>query len=249
MRLETRFTKKRKGVPVLKFIAMLLMSVAMLTTAWARQDVQPLDPKAVEEGGIFRWTSPVRVSLAGEATQELRDLATRKAELFRRITKHDIAAVEGIEGNMVLLFSADLPSKTLSQHAAALTPLYTDDAAMLSDLQDDGDQDLCIAKRGVSPENRYEVVYAVGLVPAGLDDKDLEACVERLFSSTLAFSINKGRPLVKDAKTNPNTGMVNFLQAVTLKAIYDDRVKPGMSAAQAQPIITEVTLKAMKNLN
>jgi hypothetical protein len=249
MRLETTPTTKLKSVPALKFILMLLMSVATLTTAWARQDVQPLDPKAVEEGGIFRWMSPVRVSLAGEASQELRDFVNQKAELFRKLTKHDIEAVEGSEGNMVLLFMAALPSDTLSRHAAALTPLYADDAAMLSDLQDDVDQDLCIAKRGVSPENRYEVVYAVGLVPAGLDDKDVEACIERLFSSTLAFSIDKGRPLVKDAKAKSNTGMVNFLQAVTLKAIYDDRVKPGMSAAQAQPIITEVTLKAMKNLN
>lgn len=236
------------SVLVLALIGLIQCPVGISTPALARQDVQPLGPRDPDDTGILKWVTPVRISLAGETAEQHRDTVEVQAALIRKITKHQIEVVESDEGDLVLLFATGLPDSALADHARILEPLYVDKAAMVADLQDDGDPELCIAKRGVSPENSYAVVYAVGLVPADLNGDDTKACITRQLISAMAFSVAKGRPLVKDGSKDRNAGLGNFLQVVMLQAIYDNRVKPGMPAAGAQPIISEYTMKAMKAL-
>lgn len=220
-----------------------------------RGAVIPIDAQADVGDGLKKWVRPVRVSLVGEVSPLHTAIVDNRVQWLRTMTGHNVGRDDGAGGNVVLIVERDLPETALSKHAAVLMPLYSDTSAMQADLRDDGNDELCIAKRATSQAKPFEFAYAAGLVPADLSAEEAMACIHRLLVSSMTWSATKGQPLVESDDPEPDPtkkkiarGLTNLLEVVFLQSTYDRRAKPGMTVEEMKPIQDRVMSKVLKRL-
>ncbi|MEO3427273.1 DUF2927 domain-containing protein [Pelagibius sp. CAU 1746] len=211
-----------------------------------RPAILPIDTLTDDGGRIDKWVRPVRISLAGEGAEEHRGHVAEWAAALRSVTGHPIAMAEGDNGDLWLVFGTETPKATLGRHAEVYAPLYSNEAAMAADLQDDGEEDLCRAKRGMSTENRHEIVYAAGAIPAGLGGAQTSSCISRLLVTALGTSGTKSLSNNQAPRPDTSAKAATGIQIILLKVWYDKRVKPGMTVAEVQPVMNEAMQDVMK---
>jgi hypothetical protein len=236
--------------PVAAVIASLALTGCVTDEAAEspRPAILPIDALADDGWRVDKWLRPVRISLAGEGAEEHRTHIAEWAATLREVTGHPITMAEGDDGDLWLVFGAETQKVALGQHAGVYAPLYSNEVAMVADLQDDGEDELCRAKRGMSTENRHEIVYAAGAIPAGLGGAQTSSCIGRLLVTALGTGWTK--PLANDqpSKRNSYAKVAKGLEIVVLKVWYDERVQPGMTVAEVQPVMNEVMQDVMNGV-
>jgi len=204
-----------------------------------RPAILPIDTLADPGERLSKWVRPIRVSLLGDGAEAQRDFVASRVAALRKLTGHQITMAESGDADLWLVFGADKLATAAGQHSEVFAPLYSGEAAMRADLEDDGEKELCRAKQGMSAENRYEIVYAAGSVPAELGYIKEENCINRLLITALGSAGTK--PLSEDQPDKPenHAKIASALEIILLKVWYDDRVKPGMTVAEVQPVMNE----------
>lgn len=243
-------SRKAIAGPLAAVVTSLVLSgcVTNETAESPRPAILPLDTLADDGWRVDKWVRPVRISLAGEGAEAHRAHITEWAGALRDVTGHPITMAKGDDGDLWLVFGAETPKAVLKQHAEVFAPLYSDKTAMVADLADDGEKQLCHAKQGMSAENRHEIVYAAGLVPAGLGRAETSNCISRLLVTALGTAGTTPLSSDQPSKRNIHAKVAKGLEIILLKVWYDERVEPGMTVAQIQPVMNEMMGRVFKDL-
>lgn len=193
-----------------------------------RPTIIPLDTRVDDGGRINKWVRPIRVSLVGAGAAKHRAFVTQVLENLQTVSGHRIAMADGNDADTWIIFGAETQMAALARHAEIFAPLYSNEAAMAADLNNEPilDPELCLSKRGMSTEKPHEIVYAVGQVAPWLSEDGTQKCILRLLLTALG-------------------GSATTEAIVLLTVWYDSRVEPGMTVDEVKPIMREKTLQLL----
>ena len=233
---------RRMGAVLTTITCLILAGCAAEPIVYTpRPAILPLDARTTEATRVHKWVRPVTVSLTGPESVERRALVAEQLNLLRDITGHRFKLMEGNEADVWLVFGEPTPWTALANHTEVLAPLYSSQAAMAADLDDDpvATDGYCRSKWATSAEAPYEIVYAVGLVPSMLPEDRIEMCTMSLLVSALGGA-EPEFPTTGEAETAEEDPNSEAFQAVIMLTVwYDDRVKPGVSVGKIKSVMAE----------
>jgi hypothetical protein len=176
------------------------------------------------------------------------DFVMRQLENLRTITGHRIEIAEGDDADAWLIFGAPTPEAALASHAELFAPLYSNEAALAADLNEEPvEKDkLCRSKWGTSTEHPHEIVYAVGQVPSELSEDRIQRCILRLLVSALGGVASESSTIREPEEPSEETGPEGAEEAILLTVWYDSRVEPGMTVEEIKPIMWEKLQQLLK---
>jgi len=212
----------------------------------------------VEEGGdlrpqarisrLRRWEGPVRVSVEFgptiPAAQQTRDRASVGAYVARlaRLTGHSIRQTGAEVANFHVLFLNEEDRLALEPRLRALAPGIAD--ASIRAVLNMPRSTYCLVvgfSEGDSP------VYAQAIVIIRGEHPDLMrlACIHEEIAQGLGLVNDspEARPTIFN--DNEEFGLLTVHDEMLLKILYDPRLTPGMTAAEAAPIARQIAAELL----
>ena len=203
--------------------------------------------RATEPNVILRWRRPVRIAVVfGESLKDHEREAEYSniagfAERLRRITGHDIAMSEDRPNFYVFVIDSD--------EAAGIQNRWPDSAGKLprsfaEDISSSPPQTYCAAyATNKFFEQEYFLSQAAILIKAENPDLIRLSCIHEELAQALGLfndSLDARPSIFND---NEEFALLTYQDELLLRILYDPRLKPGMDAAEAMPIVREIALE------
>ena len=216
----------------------------------------------VEVGGRFirretpstlrRWERPVRVdvlvgeTLPPEQAARDRENVVAFAERLAGLTRTDIAMSDGGEVNFLVLILSRGEQEAFADQAAMRMPGF--EPAVFEAIRTTPVDTFCTAYAFADPDdpNRYAAVLVV--IKAEHPALTRQSCVHEEMSQAMGLpnDYSGARPsLFNDSL---EFAFLTRHDEVLLRMLYDPRLRPGMTAAEARPILPAVAADAMRSL-
>ena len=203
--------------------------------------------RATEPNVILRWRRPVRIAVVfGESLKDHEREAEYSniagfAERLRRITGHDIAMSEDRPNLHVFVIDSD--------EAADIQNRWPDSAGKLprsfaEDISSSPPQTYCAAyATNRFLEQEYFLSQAVVLIKAENPRLIRLSCIHEELAQALGLfndSLDARPSIFND---DEEFALLTHHDELLLRILYDPRIKPGMDAAEAMPIVREIALE------
>lgn len=216
----------------------------------------------VEIGGRFvrretpstlrRWERPVRVDvLVGAsvpAAQAERDRANVAAftERLARLTGVDMAMSDGGEVNFLVLFLTRAEQEAFADQAAMRLPGF--EPVVFQAIRSTPVDTFCTAYAFAAPEDPSRYAAVLVLIKAEHPDLTRLSCVHEEMAQAMGLpnDYDGARPsLFNDSL---EFALLTRHDEALLRMLYDPRLRPGMTAAEARPVLPAVAADAMRSL-
>ncbi len=199
------------------------------------------------ESPLRRWSMPVRMEVVfGEGVPPSQrkadsDNVTRYARRLARATGHPISAI-GEPNFFVIIASEDDRADTLVQ-VASRVPGIT--AASLRALRDMRRDTYCaVAAYAAGPDaNTYTA--AVAVIRAENPDLLRLSCIHEELAQGLGLANDSPAARPSIFNDDDEFALLTEHDELLLKMLYDDRLRPGMSAREAAPITRIIAREVM----
>ena len=191
---------------------------------------------------VRRWQAPVRFQLEYGAST---DVATRRAvrvevsdyaSHLSRVTRHPMSVVD-ISGNFVVLMLNDDERRAIGPRLQELVPgIPPDDVALIRDLDRNNYCTVFAYSRGSSP------VYAnaVALVRAELPPMLRKSCFHEELAQGLGLSNDSPTARPSIFNDDEEFALLTRHDELLLQILYDPRLRPGMTEAEARPVVLQI---------
>ncbi|MBC9246931.1 DUF2927 domain-containing protein [Paracoccus sp. 11-3] len=191
---------------------------------------------------VRRWQDPVRFQLEYGAST---DVATRRAVRVEvseyagqlsRVTRHPMNVVD-VNGNFVVLMLNDDERRSIGPRLQQLVPgIPADDIALIRDLDRNNYCTVFAYSRG----NSSVYAKAVALVRAELPPMLRKSCFHEELAQGLGLSNDS--PTVRPSIFNDDEefALLTRHDELLLQILYDRRLRPGMTEAEARPIVLQI---------
>ncbi len=193
------------------------------------------------EARLHRWTDTVRVEAmfgAGvDKAQQADDGATiaRYAKRLGNITRHPVQFVEG-PGNFRVLVTTEDERRVIGPLLTRWMPDIRPREIELIETLDRGNYCVVIAS---DPKNDGVITRAVAVIRAELPPLLRLSCIHEEMAQGLGLANDStARPSIFN--DNDEFGRLTGMDEKMLRMLYDIRLKPGMDAASAMPIVNDL---------
>ncbi|MGF1501709.1 MAG: DUF2927 domain-containing protein [Paracoccaceae bacterium] len=189
---------------------------------------------------LTRWNAPIRYALFGSPTAEdavqVRDFAAR----LTGATGLEIEPDRGEPNLLVFFLDAD-GRRRVSRHFTA-----EEEYRPLSDLYNAWVQDPkwpCAAEFYYHPpgtENAYAIYFAVVYIRDEVSGLSRRSCIEEEMAQTLGLA--RDDPTLRPSIFNDDEefALMTDHDAALLSLLYDRRLRPGMTAEEAMPVLDRI---------
>ncbi|TCS67577.1 DUF2927 family protein [Primorskyibacter sedentarius] len=199
-----------------------------------------------ELGRVKKWNGPVRISVDFGASVDADQRITDQAQVARyvarlaRVTRHPVSISQS-NANFHVLFMGEDDSDQLKPRIRALVPEISDSALSIFDNLPRGIHCLVLAFSG-SP-NGYDYARAVALIRAEHPDLLRQSCIHEELAQGLGLGNDSPTARPSIFNDDDEFALLTTHDEMLLKILYDPRLKPGMSADQARPIVRELAAR------
>lgn len=207
-----------------------------------------LKPSSGEIGAIKKWVKPVRVAAefgpsvpTAKAAKDKGDLASYVSRLGR-ITGHPIAMTGGA-ANFHVLFVSEDDRSFLTNRVRALVPDISDNAIGILERLPRGVH--CLVFAFSDSANGYDYGQAIAVVRAEHPDLLRLSCIHEEVAQGLGLGNDDPRARPSIFNDDDEFALLTTHDELLLKILYDPRLRPGMSADQAMPIVRERAAELM----
>lgn len=192
---------------------------------------------------LRRWASPVRMRIEfgasvspAQRSRDRGDIAAYAARL-QAATNHSVALNGGIDGNFTVLILSEDERRAIGSRLAALVPGIP--AADINALVGLSPQNYCTVfaySRGNAPT----YAHAVALVRAETPPRLRRSCFHEELAQGMGLA-NDSR-MVRPSIFNDDEEFAALTRhdELLLKILYDTRLRPGMTEAEARPIVLQI---------
>lgn len=191
---------------------------------------------------LRRWVDPVRVSVTFGASvspaQQRSDYRTIELYVARlaRVTGHPISMSQA--GNFNVLILNEEERRAFSPQIPRLAPYAGVAAArMVADLPR---SDLCIVLASAKPSNPNAYGQAIAVVRAEHPDLLRVSCLHEEIAQGLGLPNDSPYARPSIFNDDEEFALLTSHDEALLSMLYDPRLRPGMSASAAQPIISQI---------
>lgn len=191
---------------------------------------------------LRRWDAPVRISLEfGDNTpapQRLRDtdVVRQLAARLSRVTDHPVTTTTG-RGNFTVLVLDEGERRAIAPRLRDLVPgIDQASQALVQDLP------LSVSCLVLAFSRSGTNVYsdAVAIIRAELPDRTRDMCYSE--EVTQGLGLANDSPVARPSLFNDSAefAVLTVLDEQLLRVLYDPRLRPGMTAEQARPIVRRI---------
>lgn len=199
-----------------------------------------------DEGVLRRWTSPVRVAvefgLSTPSQQRDRDRAAVANYVSRlnRITGHPISMREQGANFFVMIVSEDDRPSALARVRQIVPNI---NPASMQILQDIPRSIHCLVLAFSDSRNDHEYAKAIAIVRAEHPDLLRLSCVHEELAQGLGLANDSPAARPSIFNDDDEFALLTTHDEMLLKILYDRRLRAGMSADEARPIIREIAIE------
>lgn len=191
---------------------------------------------------LRRWRDPVRLQLEFGATT---DVAARRAyrievsqfaQRLAQATGHPVSLADG-SGNFVVMVLSDDERRVIGPRLAQLVPgIPAQDIAVIQALDPDNFCTVFAYSRGAEP------VYsnAVALIRAELPPLLQTSCIHEELAQGMGLANDSPSARPSVFNDDEEFALLTRHDELLLQILYDPRLRPGMSAAEAEPIVRQI---------
>jgi len=191
---------------------------------------------------VKRWHGPLRFQFLGSAVTpadrtEVARLMTRIAGL----TGLDIAEAEAGQANFMILITEPEERDRIAARLARANPRLARTFAFCREHR----AVICVADDLFLPEDRNRIGAAMVVIGAETTDLLRRACLHEEIVQALGLA--NDHPDVRPSIFNDDGEFALLTQhdAHLLRILYDDRIRPGMTAREALPVVRRIARELM----
>ncbi|MCZ0961641.1 DUF2927 domain-containing protein [Paracoccus benzoatiresistens] len=196
---------------------------------------------------LRRWQDPVRLQIEFGTTS---DVATRRsyrievsqyAARLAEATGHRVSLTDS-GGNFVVMVLSDDERRAIGPRLAQLVPgIPAHDIAAMQDLDADNFCTVFAYSRGAAP------VYsnAVALIRAELPPLLQSSCIHEELAQGMGLANDSPEARPSIFNDDEEFALLTRHDELLLKILYDPRLRPGMSAAEAEPVVRQIATELM----
>ncbi|WP_299358125.1 DUF2927 domain-containing protein [uncultured Paracoccus sp.] len=198
--------------------------------------------RRVHDAPLRRWSGPVRLQLdfgaSVDAATRTRDRAA-VADYAARLSQasgHPIT-LTGSGGNFAVLFVSEDDRRSVGPRLARLVPgIPAADVQAIVDLKPQNYCTVFAYSRGAAPE----YVRAVAVIRAELPERMRLSCIHEELAQGLGLTNDS--PAVRPSIFNDDEefALLTRHDELLLRILYDRRLRPGMTEAEARPIAARI---------
>lgn len=198
---------------------------------------------------LTRWEKPVRISLHfgptvdGAKRQKDRATLTRFAARLGRVTGHPISMVSGGGNFRVYVLNED-ERRAFGPELARIVPGISA-ASQRAVINMPRDTYCLVFARDPSNTGRFD--QAVAVIRGEHPDLMRTACIHEEVAQGLGLSNDSPQARPSIFNDDEEFGLLTTHDEMLLRILYDKRLRPGMSAAEARPIIHRVAYELLGN--
>jgi hypothetical protein len=197
---------------------------------------------------LRRWEGPVRVAVMTGASTPPEDAARDRANVaaFARrlgqLTARDIGLGEGADVNFLVLFMTSSERTAFAEQVRALYPDFA--PPVMAALKDTPLDTFCTAYAFSEPSNHSVYSAVIVLIRAEHPPLTRLSCVHEEMAQ--AMGLPNDSPDARPSLFNDDLefALLTEHDAVLLRMLYDPRLRPGMSAAEARPLLPAIARDA-----
>lgn len=195
---------------------------------------------------LRRWEKPVRVTVmtgSSESAEEAARDRSNVAAFVRRLallTGRDVAMAHDADPNFVILFMTDAERLAFAQELPKLYPGFA--PAVLTAMR--SVQDFCITYSFWDKANPSTYSAVIIQIPAEHPPFTKLSCVQEEMAQ--AMGLPNDSPDARPSLFNDNKefALLTKHDAILLRMLYDPRLRPGMTAAEALPLLPSIAADA-----
>ncbi|WP_245999217.1 DUF2927 domain-containing protein [Paracoccus methylarcula] len=191
---------------------------------------------------LRRWQQPVHVDLEfGPSSntalkREIRSEVAAFANRLREITGHDVALTDGT-GNFTILVLSDEERREIGARLPGLAPgIPVRDVAALRDLSPDIYCTVFAYSEGASTS----YAHAVAVIRAELPPLLRLSCIHEEMAQGMGLANDSPEARPSIFNDDEEFALLTRHDELLLKILYDPRLRPGMSEAEAEPIVRQI---------
>ncbi len=197
---------------------------------------------------LQRWERPVVMTLVPgpsvDAAEVARDRATVAAYAARlgRISGHPVRATDSGHANFTVLLLTEDERRAYGSRLDALIPGLS--PATRSAIIDMDPSTYClVVAKDAGNSDIYE--QAVAVIRAELPDALRLSCYHEELAQALGLANDSPRARPSIFNDDEEFAWLTRMDEVLLKMLYDPRLKPGMTEAEAQPLVHQIAAEIM----
>lgn len=194
------------------------------------------------EGRLQRWSGPVRLSVEFGPTvgedQRRADLAAIDAYAARlaRLTGLRISRSDWRPNHLILILNTDERRQAIDR-IRAFAPGIS--AAALQSIRDMQRQTYCTVI-ALSDDTSHEYVSAITVIRAELAYRMRLACIHEELAQSLGLVNDSPHARPSIFNDNEEFALLTPQDELMLRILYDPRLRPGMTLAEAEPIVRQI---------
>ncbi|MDO5648174.1 DUF2927 domain-containing protein [Paracoccus sp. (in: a-proteobacteria)] len=191
---------------------------------------------------LRRWADPVRIRLEFGPSSDAAERSAWRAQIgafaarLSRVTGHPVSMTADA-GNFNVLILTDDERRAIGPRLADLIPgIPAQDVAMLADLPPDISCSVFAYSRGA--QATYS--YAVALIRAELPPLLRTSCIHEELAQGMGLANDSPAARPSIFNDDEEFALLTRHDEFLLKILYDPRLRPGMSEAEAAPIVRKI---------
>ncbi|WP_293576987.1 DUF2927 domain-containing protein [Phaeobacter sp.] len=207
-------------------------------------------PGSAASGLLGRWEDPVRIYAAfGPSVsdaQRQQDTATLAAYVARlaRLTGHPISLTQtAARSNFTVIFASQDDSAYVASEVKRVLPSLS--GADLAVFVNPPQSFYCLVRAGGLQSNPVAYTRGVALIRAEHPDLGRRSCIHEEIAQGLGLRNDSPRARPSIFNDDDEFALLTSQDEKLLQILYDARLKPGVSAGQARPIVRQIAYEIM----
>ncbi len=196
---------------------------------------------------LRRWQQPVRMQMyfgdsvpPAQRSRDRADVAGFAARL-QRVSGHPVA-LGGAQGNFVVLVVNEDERRAIGPRLQSMVPgIPPSDVAALSELSP---QNFCTVF-AYSQGNSPVYAQAVALIRAELPPRLRRSCVHEELTQGMGLANDSPRARPSIFNDDEEFAYLTRHDELLLKILYDPRLRPGMTEAEARPVVMQIATELL----
>lgn len=205
--------------------------------------------RGTREIRLIRWAEPVRVGVifgdsvsAGQRATDMKDIKALLAK-YRKLTGLDVRYLPSGDVNYIVLVLERAEQRAL---ASAILDQGDFPAALAQDLWDSRPSLLCSASLFGPSEETGGIAVAVALVKAEHRGVMRTSCFHEEMTQALGLLNDSKRVRPSIFNDDEEFALLTLHDEILLRMLYDPRLRVGMSAAEARPMLRQIAMDAAR---
>ena len=191
---------------------------------------------------LSKWMSPIRVGLTGKNWEKYVPWVDAHLSDLGSLTGLEVTRVPPGQGKVgvVVIFSDDFLGDALGRYRGLFLRFFKDEATIEESVDDNKEPTYCSFLSGIKEGFPNQILLSVVMIPSNVGDNQIYECIVEELTQMLGAPNDADDIDPSIFNDNSSYADLTVSDRMTIRMLYDPRLKPGMTWLEAEPIAREI---------